>query len=149
MIGYVFLSVGALGTAVVAYHLAPAGRGAHRYVVPRAVLRAEAARSTAAADELACKLIGLASELDATTVERNDFKAALEKADLRIAELEEQVCDRDQLREANTALKAALNNAHAIRPLVPGPSPADDASALPDEMQEFANQTATAWRASA
>ncbi|MGP4085445.1 hypothetical protein [Streptomyces sp. KR55] len=146
MIGYVFLSVGVAGTVAFVYFMAPAGRGMHRYVAPRSELRAEAARSSAEAEELACKLVGLASELDAIGGERDDLKAALEKAGLRIAELEEQLRDADQLRETNTALKSQLANVTAIRPL----RPADDGvSALPDDAQEFADQTATAWRARA
>ncbi|MFE6362925.1 hypothetical protein ACFVP3_23365 [Streptomyces sp. NPDC057806] len=145
MIGYLFLSAGTCGFIAVGYFVIPAGRGLHRYVVPRAQLRAEAAKSTEHAEELACKLVALASELDAVTAQRDELTSALEKASLRIADLEEQLHDADQLRGENTALKAALDNARAIRPL----QPVHDVSALDDSAQEFTDLTATAWRARA
>lgn len=123
MIEYLFLGIGTAGTAAVAYAVAPAGRGLHRYVVPRKQLRAEVARTERTAEELTCKLVGLAAELDAVTTQRNDYKAALEKAGQRIADLEEQVRDRAQLRERGTALEALLANATAVRPLPVKPSP--------------------------
>ncbi|MFJ4551037.1 hypothetical protein ACIP4X_17725 [Streptomyces sp. NPDC088817] len=150
MIAYAFLTISVAGVGAVAYYVAPAGRGAHRYVVPRSMLRAEAARHAAAAEEATCKLVGLAVEFDAVSVERDDLEAALDKAGRRIDELEEQVRDRDQLREANTALQAALANARKVSQLPPhGDTQPPSASALPDHAQEFVNATPTAWRASA
>ncbi|MFJ2719425.1 hypothetical protein [Streptomyces sp. NPDC087437] len=150
MIAYVFLSVGVAGVGAVAYYMAPAGRGVHRYVVPRSVLRAEAARHAAAAEEATSKLVGLAVEFDAVSVERDDLKADLDKAGQRIEELEDQVRDRDQLRETNTALEAALANSRKVSQLPPhGDTPPPSASALPDHAQEFVNDTTTAWRARA
>jgi hypothetical protein len=149
VIAYVFLAVGALGTAGVAYSVAPAGRGVHRLVVPRAVLRAEAARCDAQAEDLACKLVGLAAELDGVREELGNALADKEKAERQIAELQEQLAAFDATCAENTRLRQDLANARAMRSLHTGPSPADDASALPDELQEFADETPTAWRASA
>jgi len=146
VIVYLFLLAGAAGTEAAAYY-ALRGRGVHRYVAPRPMLRLEAANSTAVADELACKLIGLASEYDAVAAERDALKAALEKAGLRIADQEEQLRAFDLLCAENTQLRADLANARAMRQLTAGPRPADDASALPDDVQEFVDQTATTWRA--
>lgn len=149
MIAYVFLALGTAGTAGLIYAVAPAGRGLHRYVVPRSMLRAEAARHQAAAEELACKLIGLASEHNSVTVHRDDLTAALEQARLRIADLEDQLRAFDSTCSENSRLRAELANATAVRSRLPGPSPADAASALPDELQEFVSETASAWRARA
>lgn len=99
MIAYLFLSASAVGTAAAVYFVAPAGRGLHRYVVPRSVLRAEAARSTAEVEELVCKLVGLSSELDTVSTARDDAQAGLDKAMLRIADLEEQLREADKVRE--------------------------------------------------
>ncbi|MFD1656947.1 hypothetical protein ACFSL4_01530 [Streptomyces caeni] len=49
----------------------------------------------------------------------DDLTAQLEKAARQIAELDEQLRDADQLREANAALTARLANVTAIRPLAP------------------------------
>jgi uncharacterized coiled-coil DUF342 family protein len=142
VIAYVCLALGTAGTVVVLYAVAPAGRGLHRYVVPRSTLRAEAARSAAEAEELACKLVALAGELDAVGGERDDLKASLAEAGQRIAEFEEQLRDAAELRETNTALTSELANIRAIRPL----SADDGVSARPDDAQEFTDHTATAWR---
>ncbi|MHC3474643.1 hypothetical protein ACYF6T_38940 [Streptomyces sp. 7R007] len=149
MIGYVLLTLGTTGTAGVLYAVAPAGRGAHRYVVPRSVLRAQAARKDAQIEELACKMIGLAAELDGAYDELRSALTGKEAAEQRVTELEEQLKAFDQLCADNMQLRADLANATAMRQLLPGPSPADDASALPDHVQEFADVTATAWRAEA
>lgn len=149
MIAYVFLALGTAGTAGMIYAVVPAGRGLHRYVVPRSVLRAEAARHEATAAELACKLVGLASEHDAVAAQRDELSAALEKAGLRIGDLEDQLRAFDSTCAENSRLRADLANATAVRSRLPGPSPADDAGALPDELQEFVSETATAWRARA
>lgn len=116
MIETAFLALGCCGTAVAAYAVVPAGRGLHRYVVPRSRLRADLARADAEAEELTSKLVGLAAELDAVTRERNEGWALLGKAEQLIADTE---ADAQQLREANQALKARLANLNAIRPLVP------------------------------
>ncbi|MFF9097609.1 hypothetical protein ACF1AX_31365 [Streptomyces sp. NPDC014802] len=134
MIEYVFLGIGTAGTAAVAYAVAPAGSGLHRYVVPRKQLRAEVARAEGTVEELTCKLVALAAELDAVTAQRTDLKAALEKAGQRIASLEEQVRDRHQLRDRVTALEARLANATAVRPLPVKPSP--PAAAVPVPLNE-------------
>lgn len=146
MIGYLLLALGATGTVGVLYYVAPAARGAHRYVVSRATLRAEAARSEAQAEERACKLVGLTSELDGAYVELRDALIGKEAAEERVADLEQQVKAFDAVCADNVELSSALANATAVRQLYPGPSPADDASALPDELQEFVNESATAWR---
>lgn len=146
MIAALFLTLGTAGTAGVLYAVAPAGRGLHRYVVPRAQLRAEAAKSSEAADELACKLVGLTSELEGAYAELRAALTDKEKAEQVAAGLEEQLRGFDALCEENSELRASLANATAIRPL----RPADDSvSALPDAAQEFADLTSTAWRARA
>ncbi|WP_155054537.1 hypothetical protein [Streptomyces blattellae] len=146
MIAYVFLALGAAGTAGVLYAVAPAGRGVHRYVVPRSQLRAEAARSTAVAEELACKLRGLASELDGVYEEldcardeRDNALADKEKAEDLAAELREQLREADGLREANRALKAQLANARRVTPLPPhGATLPPDARVMPLHQAPFA-----------
>ena len=149
MIGYVFLTLGSLGTAAVGYTVAPAGRGLHRYVVPRSVLRAEAAQEAATAEELAGKLCGLASEYEGVAAERDVLLALLGRAERLIADKEEQLLAFDALCAENTQLRADLDNARAMRQLLSGPSPADEASALPDDLQDFADMTVGAWRATA
>ncbi|MEV4033446.1 hypothetical protein [Streptomyces umbrinus] len=149
MITWISLAVGVSGTGAALYFVAPAGRGAHRFLMPRSQLRANCARLDRENNDLAKAVHRQASEaeaaleeLDATRDERDDVQSALEKAALRIAELEEQLRAFDQLCGENTELRSALSNAHAVRPL----AARDDASALPDDVQEFVNQTATAWR---
>ncbi|MFF9238432.1 hypothetical protein ACF1AY_16070 [Streptomyces sp. NPDC014776] len=144
MIEYVFLGIGTAGTAAVAYAVAPAGRGLHRYVMPRKQLRAEVARTERTAQELTCKLVALAAELDAVTAQRNDLKAALEKAGQRIADLEEQVRDRHQLRDRITALEARLANVSAVRPLPVKATPPAAATPVPLNRAPFALSPALA-----
>lgn len=139
MIASLFLSASAVGTVAVVYFVAPAGRGLHRYVVPRSVLRAEAARSTEQVEELVFKLVGLAAELDAVSTARDDAQAGLGKATLRIADLEKQLREADQRREENTALKAQLANVNAIRPLpLSGSTPQPVARPVPLNRAPFA-----------
>ncbi|WP_250754621.1 hypothetical protein [Streptomyces sp. G1] len=145
MIGYVFLALGTAGTAGVLYAVAPAGRGAHRYVVPRSKLRAEAAKASAEAEELACKLIGLAAEIEGTYEELREALTGKEKAEQQVALLERQLKGFDELCAENTALRAHLANLAAVRPL----PAADDVTALDDAAQEFTDLTSTAWRARA
>ncbi|SMF85983.1 hypothetical protein [Streptomyces sp. Amel2xC10] len=116
MIASVFLTLGVGGTAAVIYAVAPAGRGLHRYVVPRSRLRADLARADAVAEELTTKLVGLVAELDAVVGERDEARALLGKAEQLVTDTE---ADAKRLREANQALKARLANATAIRPLAP------------------------------
>lgn len=130
MIGYVLVIIGALATAVVLYAVAPAGRGAHRLVAPRPQLRATITRLETEAQDRDTKLVGALSELDgvheeldATRDARDNTLAALEKAEVRITELEEQLRDADQLRQTNTALKAQLANALAVSSLPPHAAP--------------------------
>ncbi|MCI3277476.1 hypothetical protein [Streptomyces cylindrosporus] len=149
MIGYVFLAIGSAGTAAVAYCVAPTGRGLHRYVVPRSQLRAQIVFCDNENDELVCKLIGLAAEVDGAYEELREALTGKEKAEQQVADLEEQLKAFDALCAENTELRARLANATAVRQMLPGPSPADDASALPDELQDFVDQTASAWRATA
>lgn len=149
MIAYAFLAGGVAGAGALVYFVAPAGRGLHRHVVPRAKLRADIARLEAEAESLACNIVGLLLSRHEARRERDDALEALTVASVRIDDLEKQLTAFDALCAENTQLRAELDNARAMRQLLPGPSPADDASALPDEAQEFANETATAWRASA
>nr|WP_162934288.1 hypothetical protein [Streptomyces scabiei] len=130
MIGYVFLTVGVLATAVVIYAVAPAGRGLHRFVVPRSRLRRELRLTLlelAGAEE---HIAGLESALSAGTSswewmagQLTAAEEALEKAQRQHAELEEQLREVDQLRVTNTALQAQLANANAIRPLTVAAAP--------------------------
>ncbi|HEY6116156.1 MAG TPA: hypothetical protein VI172_09380, partial [Candidatus Dormibacteraeota bacterium] len=113
---YLFLAVGTSGTSAALYFVAPAGRGLHRYVVPRSKLRAELARAEAEAEELACKLAAVTSELDAVTADRTALRATLGKAEQLVKDAEDEA---EQLRETNRSLKATLSNATAIRPLTP------------------------------
>jgi hypothetical protein len=146
MIAALFLTLGSVGSAAAVYFAVPAGRGLHRYVVPRSQLRAEAAKSSEVADELTCKLVGLTSELEGAYEELRAVLADKEKAEVRAKGLEEQLTGFDALCTENSELRASLANATKIRPL----RPADDSvSALPDDEQEFADHTATAWRARA
>ncbi|WP_426568142.1 hypothetical protein [Streptomyces canus] len=125
MIAYVFLALGCGGTAAVAYAVAPAGRGLHRYVMPRAKLRALAERAEADANRLAAELCRACDE-------RDEALGLLAKAEVLVADLEAQLSKDAPSREA-----------------VPAPSPADDISALADEAQEFVDTTPSAWRARA
>jgi predicted nucleic acid-binding Zn-ribbon protein len=149
MIGYLFLALGTAGTAAVLYYVAPAARGTHRYVVPRATLRTGIARLEGERDTQDGKLLGITAELNGTYDELRDALIGKESAEQRVTDLEDQLKDYDAVRAENTRLTSALANATAMRQLLPGPSPADDASALPDELQQFADQTSAAWRARA
>ncbi|MCQ9178715.1 hypothetical protein KMT30_06655 [Streptomyces sp. IBSBF 2953] len=116
MIAYLFLAVGASGTAAAAYFVAPAGHGLHRYVVPRSTLRADLARKERQVEELACRLTGALSELGSVEGERDRLRAELGKAEQLVTDAEGEASEH---RRENRALKAALANANAIRPLVP------------------------------
>ncbi|MEU9208490.1 hypothetical protein AB0D27_11185 [Streptomyces sp. NPDC048415] len=149
MIGFVYLSFGIAGTAACAYYVAPAARGLHRHVLPKSSLRADAARLDAENASLACDIGHLLIQVQAARRERDDNAKALRQALERIGDLEQQLANHDETQAENLQLSADLANARAMRQKLTGPSPADDASALPDYAQEFANQTASAWRASA
>lgn len=137
MIAALFLALGGAGTAAVAYYVTP--HGAHRYVAPRSVLRAEAARSTAAAEDLACKLVGLASEFDAMRAERDDLKTGRDNDRRRIADLEARVRDRDELQARVRALAAELANARKVSQLpVHGDTPPPGVHVLPLSRAPFA-----------
>jgi hypothetical protein len=147
VIAYVLLSAGVAGTATCAYFAAPAARGTHRYLVPRSVLRAENVRLDGENEELAHTVVRLTGEVTVARKELDETAEHLVAARTRILDLEEQLGPFDRLCADNTRLRAELANARAVRSLYPGPSPADDASALPDGVQEFVDDTATAWRA--
>ncbi|MGW1498981.1 hypothetical protein ACWCQW_10485 [Streptomyces mirabilis] len=149
MIGEILLGVGAAGASVCFYFVAPAGRGIHRYVVPRAMLRAKIAQLEREADSMVCAVQGSLTDVQAARKERAEAWAALSKAEGLIADLEKQLSPFDELCAENTQLRADLANARAMRQLSAGPLPPDDASSLPDDVQEFVDATATAWRASA
>ncbi|MEV6791302.1 hypothetical protein AB0M87_04720 [Streptomyces sp. NPDC051320] len=87
----------------------------------------------------------LSREAESACGERDDFKAGLEKAALRIAELEGQLTAFDQLCTENTQLRAGIANARAVRqdPRVPPV----DITEPPEAYGDFINDTATAWRA--
>ncbi|MFI6248987.1 hypothetical protein [Streptomyces sp. NPDC051016] len=166
MIPYTFLSVAGLGVALVVaavrYGYSPAE--AARKAVEGSGLRRITARQLrhdlrlarhelAGADEYVEALERDRRELSALLEQRSGeldtAKEQLTKAVRQIAERDEQLAAFDATCAENTRLRAQLDNAQAMRQLYPGPSPADDASALSDEAQEFVNQTPTAWRASA
>lgn len=119
MIAYVFLAGGVAGAGALVYFVAPAGSGLHRRVVPRSQLRADIDRLEAENDRLAHNIVELLLSRHEARTELDDTAKALTEASLRIAELEERLRDADQLRESNTALKAALANATAVRQLPP------------------------------
>jgi hypothetical protein len=150
VISSLLLTLGAGGTAAVAYYMAPAARGTHRYVVPRAQLRATITRLEARDDERVCKLLALSAELDGTYAELHAALTGLEETRHHAADLARQTADYQQLRAEVQRLQAQLANATAVRPLLPArPATGDDASALDDAVQEFTDTTATSWRASA
>ncbi|MFF2094794.1 hypothetical protein [Streptomyces sp. NPDC058202] len=148
MIAYALGTVGVGGAAAVAYYVAPAARGAHRLVAPRRKLLADIRRLEKEADALACNVNGSITDLQAARAERDNAWKALGKAERLVDDLEKQLADRAQVLAENTRLQAELDNARSIRQLSAGPPPADDASALPDDVQEFVNATSDAWRAS-
>lgn len=88
----------------------------------------------------------LSGLLEQRTGELDTLKEQLAKAGQQIVERDQQLAAFDATCAENTRLRAELDNARAMRQLHPGPSPADDASALPDAVQEFVDATATAWR---
>ncbi|MGW6292439.1 hypothetical protein [Streptomyces sp. NPDC055058] len=146
MIAYLLLSAGTAGTLAVAYSVAPAGRGLHRYVVPRSRLRADIGRLEREADDLTCTVIQLAGENTVLRKERDEASELAATGQEQILLLHEQLAAFDQLCLENTQLRAQLANATAYRPLTAAD---DQVSALPDQAQEYANTTATAWRARA
>jgi predicted RNase H-like nuclease (RuvC/YqgF family) len=166
VIGYAFLSVGCLGTvlvvAAVRYGYSPAeaarkaveGSGVRRITARqlRHNLRL-AEHELAGAGEYISRLERDRRELSALLEQRS---AELDSAKEQLAKATRQIHERDQQLDAfdatcaeNTSLRAELDNARAMRQQLPGPSPADDASALPDDVQEFVDATAGAWRAGA
>lgn len=126
MIEILLLSAGVGGTAAALWYVAPAGRGLHRYVVPRARLRADIVRLEREADELTCALLRLSTENTAIGKDRDAAHDALAETRLHNAELGKQLAAFDQLCSENTQLRADLANARAVRPL-----PVDDAPTVP------------------
>jgi len=99
------------------------------------------------------ELAGAGQYIHGLEQDRRDLSAQLERrstqlvqATKRIADLEAEAASHGAVRDENTRLRSELANATAVRPLLASQPPADDASALPDDAQEFADQTATAWR---
>jgi hypothetical protein len=121
VIAYVFLAGGMAGAGALVYYVAPAGRGLHRYVVPRAQLRAKIARLEREADDLACAVTRLTSENTVIGKERDAANEACAEAGRRIAALEERLTEFEELRAENTRLRADLDNARACRPLTAAP----------------------------
>ncbi|MFI1767473.1 hypothetical protein ACH41H_36240 [Streptomyces sp. NPDC020800] len=146
MIAYLFLGIGGLGTglAVVAvrYGYGPA-EAARKAVEGSGVCRITARQIRHELRQTQHQLAGAGQHIAGLERDCRELSALLEKADDRHQE------KTTGLVRENTELRAALENARARRRLLPGPSPADDASALPDQVQQFADETATAWRASA
>ncbi|MFD4258186.1 hypothetical protein ACFWR9_11285 [Streptomyces sp. NPDC058534] len=121
MIEILLLSAGVGGTAAALWYVAPAGRGLHRYVVPRAQLRADVVRLEHEADDLTCALLRVTSENTALRKDRDTTREALKAARARIASLGKQLTSFDSLCAENTELRSQLANATAVRPL-----PVDD-----------------------
>jgi len=149
VIAYFFLSAGFAGAAACTYHVAPAGRGLHRLTWSRLRLRAEVSRLDAESDQLAAALTRCLIDRQDALRARDAAWLALHQAEGLVASLDEQVKELDALREENFQLHSDLANATAVGQPSRGPSPAAIAGALSDSAQEFANATATAWRASA
>lgn len=124
MIAYAFLSAGVAGTAAVVYFTAPAGRGLHRYAVPRAQLRADVVRLEREADDLTCALLRVTSENTALRKDRDTTRESLQAARQRIRDLGEQLTAYDSLCAENTRLRADLANALTVRPLATADAPA-------------------------
>lgn len=148
MIAYALGSVGAMGATAVVYYVAPAARGAHRLVLPRRKLLADIRRLENEADAMVCNVNGVITDVQSARTDRAAAWEALAKAERLVEDLEQQLADREQVLAENIRLQAELDNARSVRQLSAGPPPADDASALPDDVQEFVNATADAWRAS-
>lgn len=140
----------------------PVGTGARRYLMSRSALRAECTRLDREANHLACKLVALAGEVDATRAERDIHARAVEAAATRIAELAEQLqleaAVRGRLQLGNTALQAALANARKVGQLGASlePSPAElaarartvaDTHEFAVSPEDLVNTTSTAWKA--
>ncbi|MFF0139735.1 hypothetical protein ACFYRN_25185 [Streptomyces sp. NPDC005227] len=149
MIAYTLGAVGVLSSAAVAYYAAPAARGAHRLVLPRRKLLADIRRLEKEADAMVCNVNAAITDAQTAHTERAAAWKALGKAERLVGDLEQQLADRAQVLDENTRLQAELDNARSIRQLSAERAPADDASALPDDVQEFVNATADAWHASA
>ncbi|MFJ6730053.1 hypothetical protein ACIQPQ_34655 [Streptomyces sp. NPDC091281] len=117
MIAYLFLTLGCGGTLAAAYAVAPAGRGAHRYVASRSKLRAEAATAQGAADELAAALVATWSERDRLAAQHEEDQLLLASAEQLVQDLEARLRAFDATCAENTSLRAELENITAIRPL--------------------------------
>ncbi|MEU7403842.1 hypothetical protein [Streptomyces sp. NPDC044948] len=117
MIETLLLSAGVGGTAAALWYVAPAGRGLHRYVVPRSRLRADIARLEREANDLTCAVLRLSTENTTIGKDRDAAHDALADSRLHNVELERQLAAFDQLCSENTRLRAALANARAVRPL--------------------------------
>lgn len=130
----------------------------HRFLKTRSELRKECKRLDKTADDLTCRLIRAAGEVDAAEAERDTYGTALNQAVTRIEELEKQVRDRATLVQHNAALKAELANLKAIRPLRPASTvPAAAELAAQERTQAdtveletldpaMVNTTSKAWR---
>jgi hypothetical protein len=134
VIAYTFLALGCGGTAAVVYAVAPAGRGLHRYVVPRSKLRAEAARLENEVEDLTSRLVAVGAELEAVTGQRDEALSRAGKAEQIAVDSER---DAQRLREETGVLKARLANLTAVRPLtsvkalVPPASPTPSSVVVP------------------
>lgn len=147
---YAALTVAVAGTAAVLYYVAPAGRGLHRLTWTRVRLRADVARLDTENDKLACTLARCLIERQQALRERDAAWTLLRQAEVLVANLDEQLGEQQLVRAENLQLRSDLANATAVGQLSRGPSPAELASsALPDDVQEFVDRTATAWRANA
>ncbi|MFF8406965.1 hypothetical protein ACF06P_35730 [Streptomyces sp. NPDC015684] len=146
MIAYLFLGVGGLGTGgvVIAVRYGYGPVEATRKAIEGSGLRRITARQLRhELRQTDHQLAGARQYIAGLERDRGELSALLEQSEDRHRE------QNEGLRQEITELRAALDNARAMRQLHPGPSPADEASALPDSAQEFADQTALAWRASA
>ncbi|MET9158248.1 hypothetical protein ABZX56_11010 [Streptomyces parvulus] len=117
MIEFLFLSAGLAGTAAAVSYVALPGRGVHRYVVPRAKLRADVRRLEHEADDLVCALLRATTQNNALRKDHEAVSEALKDSRLHNADLHKQLAAFDRLCAENTELRAALDNARAVRPL--------------------------------
>ncbi|MFJ8153893.1 hypothetical protein [Streptomyces sp. NPDC094468] len=159
MIAYAFAALAALGVAVVVvavrYGYGPV-EGARKAFVASGGRRVTARQLRHELRIAEHQLAGAAQYIAGLERDRRELSVRLEQAASQLDETKDALTEAEKQLKAfdstcaeNTRLRAELDNARAMRSLHPGPSPADDASALPDSAQEFVDATAGSWRATA
>lgn len=122
MIAYALLAAGSAAALVLAWQaaplivgrLAPAGSGLHRYATTPGRLRAELADLDREMNDLVCALTTVSNDRDRAVRTAWAWRHAAHRAKDRIAELEEQAREAQQLRESNRSLRAHLANATKV-----------------------------------